>query len=459
MELKNVKIKKIELRINYSEEFMLDILGNKIQDKLDNLGRKTKIEQADIKAAINEIKMILVESDVNYKVAKEFCREIETKALDEKILKGLKPQEQIMKIVRDELLQLLSGDNELHFENNNILMMVGLQGAGKTTTTGKIANFLRKKKTKNNPLLVALDVYRPAAVEQLQTIGKQLDINVYTEAGVDVLAIAKNAIKYAEENNHDLIIFDTAGRTHVDQKLMEEIKSLQVTFNPSETLLVLDSTVGQIATDVADSFQQYVNITGLVFTKMDGDTRGGGLLSVKKVSNTDIKVLGTSEKMDGIELFDPERVVSRILGEGDVLGLIEKAEEFASEEESKDMANKILEGKFDLNDFLKQMKTIKKMGGITSLLGMMPGMKKVDTSMVNDGELKKIEAIIESMTPKERAKPLIINAPRRKRIAAGCGREVKDVNQLLKKFEDSKKMMKQMKNMDMDKMMNMFNNN
>lgn len=435
---------------------MLDILGNKIQDKLDNLGRKTKIEEVDIKSAINEIKMILVESDVNYKVAKEFCKEIEEKSLNEKILKGLNPQEQIMKIVRDELLNLLSGDNELHFATNNIIMMVGLQGAGKTTTTGKIANFLRKKKTKSNPLLVACDVYRPAAIEQLHTIGKQLNIDVYSEDSKDVLQIAQNAIKFAQTNNNDLIIFDTAGRTHVDETLMEEIKKLQTTFNPSETLLVLDSTVGQIATDVADSFQKYVNITGLVFTKMDGDTRGGGLLSVKKITNTDIKVLGTSEKMDGIELFDPERVVSRILGEGDVLGLIEKAEEFASEEESKDLTNKMLEGRFDLNDFLKQMKTVKKMGGITSILGMIPGMKKVDTSMINDGELKKIEAIIESMTPEERTKPLILNASRRKRIAAGCGREVRDVNQLIKRFEQSKKMMKQMKNMDMDKMMNMF---
>ncbi|MFV0287972.1 MAG: signal recognition particle protein [Mycoplasmatales bacterium] len=380
---------------------MLDILGNKIQNKLDDLGRQTKIEEADIKQVIKDIRMILLESDVNYKVAKEFCQEIEQKALNQEILKGLKPSDQIMKIVKDELLALLQGDNELKFTTNNIILMVGLQGAGKTTTTGKIANFLRKKKIKHNPLLVACDIYRPAAIDQLHVIGKQLNIEVYSEKdNQDVNNIVKNALKFAQEHNHDLIILDTAGRLHIDENLMEEVKTLQDNYQPTETLLVLDSTVGQIATDVANSFKEYVNITGLVFTKMDGDSRGGGLLSVKKVTGADIKLLGISEKMDGIELFNPERVVSRILGQGDVLGLIEKAEEFTNEEEANDMANKMLEGKFDLNDFLKQMKMVKKMGGITSLLGMIPGMKKIDTSMINEDELKKIQSIIESMTDK-----------------------------------------------------------
>ncbi len=436
---------------------MLDILGNKITDKIDNLGRKTKIEESDIKETIKEIRMILLESDVNYKVAKEFSAQIEQEALNKEILKGLNPSEQILKIVKDQMLELLEGDNQIHLSNNNIIMMVGLQGAGKTTTTGKIANFLRKKKTKNNPLLVACDVYRPAAIDQLHVIGKQLNIDVYSQKDTkDVDQIVNNALNYAKENNNDLIILDTAGRLHVDKELMEEVKSIQDNYKPSETLLVIDSTVGQIATDVANSFKEYVNITGLVFTKMDGDTRGGGLLSVKKVTGADIKFLGTSEKMDGIELFDPQRVVSRILGQGDVLGLIEKAEEFASEEEANDMAQKIMAGKFDLNDFLKQMKTIKKMGGITSILSMMPGMKKIDTSAINDDELKKIQAIIESMTEKERQTPAILNASRRKRIALGCGKEVRDVNSLIKRFEQSKKMMKQMQNMDMNKMMDMF---
>ncbi len=436
---------------------MLDILGNKIQDKIDDLGRKTKIEEQDVKAAIKEIRMILLESDVNYKVAKEFCKKIEAQAINESVLKGLSPSQQIMKIVKDEMLLLLEGNNELDFSKNNIMLMVGLQGAGKTTTTGKIANFLRKKKIKNNPLLIACDVYRPAAIDQLHTIGKQLSIDVYSEKdNKNVLEIAKNGIKYAKENNNDLIILDTAGRLHVDEDLMKEVKELQNTFNPSETLLVIDSTVGQIATDVANSFKEYVDITGLVFTKMDGDTRGGGLLSVKSVTGADIKLLGISEKMDGIELFNPQRVVSRILGEGDVLGLIEKAEEFADEKEANDMANKMLNGKFDLNDFLKQMKIIQKMGGITSLLGMIPGMNKMNLSSVDESELKKVQSIIESMTDEERKQPLILNASRRKRIAAGCGREVRDVNSLIKRFDQSKKMMKQMKNMDMNKMMNMF---
>ncbi len=436
---------------------MLDILGNKIQDKIDDLGRKTKIEEQDVKAAIKEIRMILLESDVNYKVAKEFCKKIEAQAINESVLKGLSPSQQIMKIVKDEMLLLLEGNNELDFSKNNIMLMVGLQGAGKTTTTGKIANFLRKKKIKNNPLLIACDVYRPAAIDQLHTIGKQLSIDVYSEKdNKNVLEIAKNGIKYAKENNNDLIILDTAGRLHVDEDLMKEVKELQNTFNPSETLLVIDSTVGQIATDVANSFKEYVDITGLVFTKMDGDTRGGGLLSVKSVTGADIKLLGISEKMDGIELFNPQRVVSRILGEGDVLGLIEKAEEFADEKEANDMANKMLNGKFDLNDFLKQMKMIQKMGGITSLLGMIPGMNKMNLSSVDESELKKVQSIIESMTDEERKQPLILNASRRKRIAAGCGREVRDVNSLIKRFDQSKKMMKQMKNMDMNKMMNMF---
>lgn len=436
---------------------MLDILGNKIQDKIDDLGRKSKIEEQDVKAAIKDIRMILLESDVNYKVAKDFCKKIEEKSINESVLKGLSPSQQIMKIVKDEMLLLLEGNNELDFSKNNIMLMVGLQGAGKTTTTGKIANFLRKKKIKNNPLLIACDVYRPAAIEQLHTIGKQLSIDVYSEKdNKNVLEIARNGIEFAKENNNDLIILDTAGRLHVDEELMKEVKELQDNFKPSETLLVIDSTVGQIATDVANSFKEYVDITGLVFTKMDGDTRGGGLLSVKSVTGADIKLLGISEKMDGIELFNPQRVVSRILGEGDVLGLIEKAEEFADEKEANDMANKMLNGKFDLNDFLKQMKTIQKMGGITSLLSMIPGMNKMNLNSVDESELKKVQSIIESMTDEERKQPLILNASRRKRIATGCGREVRDVNSLIKRFEQSKKMMKQMKNMDMNKMMNMF---
>lgn len=435
---------------------MFDILGNKIQDKIDDLGRKTTLSQDNIKSTIKEIRLILLESDVNYTVAKEFAKAVEKEALDQEILKGLNPSDQIFKIVKDKLIELLDGDNSLSFSKNNIVMMVGLQGAGKTTTTGKLANYLRKKKIKNNPLLVACDIYRPAAIEQLHTLGKQLNVDVFSEEKKTVLEIAKDAIQYAKTNNNDLIIFDTAGRTHVDETLMEEIQDLQTTFQPTETLLVVDSTVGQIAVEVAQNFQKYVNVTGLIFTKIDGDTRGGGIFSVKKTTDVDIKFLGTSEKLDGIEVFNPERIVSRILGEGDVLGLIEKAEEYADEKEANDMAAKMMDGKFDLNDFLKQMKTMKKMGGISSILGMIPGMKKIDTSQINDQEMVKIQSIIESMTEKERKNPLILNASRRKRIAVGSGREVKDINQLIKRFDQSKKMMRQMKNMDPNKIMDML---
>ncbi len=431
---------------------MLDLFGNKIKDSIDDLGRKTKIEESDLKEVIKSIKMTLLEADVNYKVVKDFTKEIEEKALNQDILKGLNPREQILKIVREEMVGLLKGENELKLGGTNIILMVGLQGAGKTTTTGKIASLLRKKKVTNKPLLIAGDVYRPAAIDQLHVIGKQLGIDVYSNQDEkNVNKIVSEGIDYAKENGFDLILIDTAGRTHVDEVLMEEIKDLQDTYNPDETLLVIDSTVGQIATDVADSFKNYVNITGLVFTKMDGDAKGGGLFSVKRVTGADIKFIGTGEKMSDISMFDPQRVVGSILGEGDLFGLIEKAEEFTNEEEASKLTNKILEGKFDLDDFLGQMKMLKKMGGLTSVMSMIPGMNKIDTSQIDEGEFKKIEAIIESMTIEERINPLILNASRRKRISAGCGRQVSDVNQLIKKFEQSKKVMKQMRNMqDMD---------
>ncbi len=436
---------------------MLDIFANQIQNKLDDIGRKKNLTSDELKTSLREIRLILLEADVNYKVAKDFCKSVEKRAETEEVLKGLNAGEQVTKIVKDEMIELLKGDNQLDLSKNNIIMMVGLQGSGKTTSTGKIANYLRKKKIKKNPLLVACDVYRPAAIDQLKTLGKQLGITVYSEDSKDVLAIADNAVKYAKENNHDLIIFDTAGRMHVDTAMMEEINQLQNKYMPSETLLVIDGSIGQLAVDIAAEFRNYVNVTGLVFTKMDSDTRGGAVFSVKKVTNIDIKFLGVSEKMDGLEEFNPERVVGRILGQGDMLGLIEKAEIFAEENDTEAMANKMLEGKFDLNDFLKQMKMLKKMGGMGSLLSMIPGVKKrVDLSMIDEQELVRFQAIIESMTPQERTKPNILNASRRRRIAEGSGTRVQDVNKLIKGYDQSKKMMKQMKNMDMSKMNNLF---
>jgi signal recognition particle subunit SRP54 len=334
-------------------------------------------------------------------------------------------------------------------------MMVGLQGSGKTTSTGKIASYLRKKHNYKKPLLVACDVYRPAAINQLQTLGRQLSIEVYTEDHKDVNVIAGNAITYAKNNGFDVVILDTAGRMHVDIEMMEEIKLLQSNYNPDETLLVVDGSIGQMAVDIADEFGKYVTISGLVFTKMDSDTRGGAIFSVKQTTGVDIKFLGVSEKMDGLEEFNPERVVGRILGDGDILGLIERAEQFA-DEDMEAQAMKMLEGKYDLNDFLKQMKMMKKMGGLSSIMKMMPGKMKLDTSMIDENEVKRMQAIIESMTPKERTNPNILNASRRKRIAAGSGTSVQQVNKLIKGYEDSKKMMKQMKNMDMSQIGRMF---
>lgn len=435
---------------------MLDIFSQQISSKLDEIGRKKNLTPEDLRVSLREIRLILLEADVNYKVAKDFCKQVEAIAIEKDLLKGLDAGQNVTKIVKDEMLELLSGDNELHLDTNNIIMMVGLQGSGKTTSTGKLASFLRKKNNKKKPLLVACDVYRPAAIEQLHTLGKQLNIDVYSEDSKDVLSIAKNAVAYAKENHHDLIIFDTAGRMHVDTDMMEEIKALQNTYKPSETLLVVDGAIGQLAIDIATQFSEYVSISGLIFTKMDSDTRGGALFSVKKHTGIDIKFLGTSEKMDGLEAFVPERVVGRILGQGDVLGLIEKAEMYADEMDAEDTAKRMMEGKFDLNDFLKQMKMMKKMGGLTSIMGMIPGMKKIDTSMVDEREFVKMQAIIESMTPKERANPAILNGKRRIRIAKGSGTSVQQVNKLIKGYDQSKKMMKQMKNMDMNQLGNMF---
>ncbi len=434
---------------------LMGVFSDKLQNSLDDLTRKKNITEDDVKQTVKEIRLILLEADVNYSVAKSFCKTIKDKALNEDVLKGLDPQEQIIKIVKDEMIELLAGDNELSFDNNNIMMMVGLQGSGKTTTTGKLANFLRKKKRFKKPLLVACDIYRPAAIDQLVTLGKQLAVDVYLERdNRDVVEIARNAQNFARENGHDLIIIDTAGRMHVDTELMDELKRLEEAFNPSETLLVLDGTVGQMAIDVADNFSQYVNITGLVFTKMDGDTRGGGVLSVKQTTGKDIKFLGVSEKLDGLEEFNPERVVSRILGMGDVLGLIEKAEELDTEE-NMEMAERMLEGNFDLNDFLKQINMLGKLGGLRGIMKMIPGMNKIDMSGFDEKEIDKVKSIILSMTPEERAKPSILNAKRRIRIAKGSGTEVSDINRMIKGYDQMKKMMKSMGKMDMSNMGNM----
>ena len=430
---------------------MMEFFGKQIAGKLEDLGRKSTLNEEDLKKEIKELRLLLLEADVNYKVSKEFCKELEAEALDQKILKGLNPGEQVVKLVRDKMVELLEGDNELSL-TNDIIMMVGLQGSGKTTSTAKIANYLKRKSIKNKPLLVACDVYRPAAIDQLKTLGKQLGIDVYSEDSKDVIAIATNAVKFAKENGNDLVIFDTAGRMHVDTQMMEEIKTLQKKFNPSEVLLVVDGAIGQVAVDIANQFKEYVGITGLVFTKMDSDTRGGAIFSVKKTTGIDIKFLGTSEKMDGLEEFVPDRVIGRILGEGDVLGLIEKAEAMAEEEDMEAMANKMFSGRFDFADYLKQLKMMKKMGGITSLMGMMPGLKKMDTSKIDEKQLVYVQAIIESMTPFERVNPNKLNTSRKQRIANGSGTTLQQVNRTIKDYEKAKKAMKQLKGLDMSKL-------
>ena len=430
---------------------MMEFFGKQIAGKLEDLGRKSTLNEEDLKKEIKELRLLLLEADVNYKVSKEFCKELEAEALDQKILKGLNPGEQVVKLVRDKMVELLEGDNELSL-TNDIIMMVGLQGSGKTTSTAKIANYLKRKSIKNKPLLVACDVYRPAAIDQLKTLGKQLGIDVYSEDSKDVIDIATNAVKFAKENGNDLVIFDTAGRMHVDTQMMEEIKTLQKKFNPSEVLLVVDGAIGQVAVDIANQFKEYVGITGLVFTKMDSDTRGGAIFSVKKTTGIDIKFLGTSEKMDGLEEFVPDRVIGRILGEGDVLGLIEKAEAMAEEEDMEAMANKMFSGRFDFADYLKQLKMMKKMGGITSLMGMMPGLKKMDTSKIDEKQLVYVQAIIESMTPFERVNPNKLNTSRKQRIANGSGTSLQQVNRTIKDYEKAKKAMKQLKGLDMSKL-------
>lgn len=436
---------------------MLEIFSKQISEKLDGIGRKKTLTQDDLKKSLREIQMLLLEADVNLKVAKEFILNINEKAISQNILIGLNPGEQVVKIVKDEMIDLLSGDNQLKITNSlDIIMMVGLQGSGKTTSSAKVASFLRKKKRKNKILLVAADVYRPAAIDQLKTLGKQLSIDVFSLDTKDVAKIAKEAHEYARSEGYDLVIFDTAGRMHVDNEMMDEIKALHDTHKPCETLLVVDGSIGQAAVDIASTFNEYVNITGLIFTKMDSDTRGGAIFSVKKTIGSDIKFLGISEKLDGLEEFEPTRVVGRILGDGDVFGLIEKAEEFAEDNDTEKMAKKMLDGKFDFNDFLAQLKMMKKMGGLSSILSMLPGKMKLDKSQIDEKQFVKVQAIIESMTAAERKNANVLNAKRKIRIANGSGTTVQDVNRLIKQYEQSKKMMKQMKNMDMSKMANMF---
>lgn len=423
-------------------------LSSKFQNIAKKFKGKARITESDLKEMLREVKLALLEADVNYKIVKEFIANIQEKALGQDVLKSLTPGQQVIKIVKDELVELLGGtDARINISPNppTIIMMVGLQGSGKTTTAGKLANILRKDGKK--PLLVACDVYRPAAIKQLQVIGAQLNIPVYAnENSKDVVKISKQAIEQAISKLNDVIIIDTAGRLQIDEVLMNELKDLKSAVKPHEILLVVDSMTGQEAVNVAESFKDTVGIDGIVLTKLDGDTRGGAALSVKKVTGRPIKYIATGEKMNDIEQFHPDRMASRILGMGDVLSIIEKAEEAITEEEAEKLEAQLKKNKFDLDDYLIQLRQIKKMGSFSSILKMIPGLgSKLNDIKVDDKEFIRIESMICSMTKEERRNPKIINGQRRLRIARGSGTTVEQLNKFMKSFEMTQKMMKQVK--------------
>ena len=431
---------------------MFESLGDRLQNTLQKMKGYGKITEENVSEMMREIRLALLEADVNYTVVKEFTNKVKEKALGEEVKKSLKPGDVFVKIVKDELTELLGGEQEpLNLSGSPaVLMLVGLQGSGKTTTIGKIANLLRKKHAKK-PLLVACDVYRPAAIDQLKQIGKQLNIEVYEEGKKDPVAIANNAIQYAKENKYDYVLIDTAGRLHIDEELMDELDRISSSVRPKEILLVLDSMMGQDAINVIQGFDEKLKLTGVVLTKLDGDTRGGVALSVRHLTNVPIKFIGKSGKMDGIELFDPERMAGRILGMGDIISLVEKVESEIDEKEAAKTAKKMQSGKFDLEDFLVQMKQIKKLGPLENLIKLIPGASKMGLNNVeiDPKQMAHIEAIVLSMTPKERKNPDIIKSSRKTRIAKGCGLSVQEVNQLLNQFDQMKKLMKQMSNGNM----------
>ena len=427
-------------------------LSEKLQAFTKKLRGKARITEPDLNEMLREVKLALLEADVNYKVVKEFINSIHDKALGQDVLKSLTPGQQVVKIVKDELIELLGGtDSKIAFSPNppTIVMLVGLQGSGKTTTAGKLANLLRKQGKK--PLLVAADVYRPAAIKQLQVVGNELNIPVYAnETEKDVVKIAKQAKEIAISKLNDVVILDTAGRLQIDEKLMQELKNVKLNVKPHEILLVVDSMTGQEAVNVATKFNEDLGIDGVILTKLDGDARGGAAISVKKVTGKPIKYVGTGEKLNEIEEFHPDRMASRILGMGDVLSIIEQAEEAFDKEEAEKLEKKLKKNKdLDLNDYLVQLKQVKKMGSFSSLLKMIPGMNKLDVD-IDDKEFLRIEAIISSMTNEERENPKLLNASRRVRIANGSGTQVQEINKFMKSFELTQNMMKKMRNGTLD---------
>ena len=424
-----------------------DGLGDKLQDIFKRMKGQGKISEKDLKAVMREVKMALLEADVNYKVVKQFIDKVNSRAVGEEVMESLTPGQQVVKIVHDELTELLGGVQSkliISPKPPTVIMMVGLQGSGKTTTTGKLGRLLKKQGKR--PLLAACDIYRPAAIKQLQVLGEQLDIPVFTLGDqVSPVDIAKGALAHAKSYGNDIVILDTAGRLHIDEILMEELRQVKEAVQPTEILLVVDSMVGQDAANVAASFNELLDISGVVLTKLDGDTRGGAALSIKTVTGKPIKFAGMGEKLDALEPFHPDRMASRILGMGDVLTLIEKAQENIDQQKAEELQKKMMKAEFTLEDYLAQMDQLKDMGNINSMMEMIPGMSKnkLKDLQVSDKDLAQTKAIILSMTVEERRNPKIINGSRRKRIAAGSGMKVQDVNRLLKQYDQSQMLMKQ----------------
>jgi len=438
---------------------MFDNLSDKLDKALHVLKGHGQITEVNVAETLKEVRRALVDADVNYKIAKSFTTRVKEKALGEDVLKSLKPGQLMVKLVKDELTELMGGDviGVNLSATPSVILMSGLQGSGKTTFSGKLAQFLKNKKTKK-PLLVACDVYRPAAIDQLHIVGDQIGVEVYSDKeNNDPVSLAKAGVAHAKANGFNVVIIDTAGRLAVDKEMMDEISSIHKAVDPQETLFVVDSMTGQDAVNTAKAFNDVLNFDGVILTKLDGDTRGGAALSIKSVVNKPIKFIGTGEKMEAIDVFYPSRMAERILGMGDVVSLVERAQEQFDEEEARKIQKKIAKDQFGFDDFLSQIQQIKKMGNIKDLMGMVPGMGKMVKDVdVEDDAFKHIEAIITSMTPKERANPKIINSSRKKRVAKGSGTSIQQVNQLLKQFEQMGKMMKMMQGGGGKRMMQMM---
>ncbi len=420
-------------------------LSEKLGAAFKRLKQKGKLNEQDIKIAMREVRVALLEADVNFKVAKTFINTVSERAVGEEVMKSLTPAQQVIKIVNEELTALMGSENtKIRFANKapTVIMMCGLQGSGKTTHSAKLGNYFLKQG--HRPLLVACDIYRPAAIDQLKVMGEKAEVHVFEMGQTNPVEIAKKAINHAKDYGNDIVILDTAGRLHIDSELMQELKDVKQAANVNETLLVIDSMVGQDAVNVAESFNTEIGIDGVILTKLDGDTRGGAALSVRSVTGKPVKFAGVGEKITDLEPFHPERMASRILGMGDVLSLIEKAQDVADEKQAEETAKRLLKNKFDMNDMLSQMQQVKKMGGLGAILNMMPGASKMNADTdAGEKQMKQTEAIIQSMTKKERAKPSVIDAKRKIRIAKGSGTQVQDVNRLLRTFEQTQKMMKQ----------------